>query len=472
MSENITNAGARNARNRSARVRAYAICFFALLILAAFCSGYFLLKDRLFPPPLSLAEGVEVSAVWRVETEGPFRIGDLIPVSLEIEAASGVELRQLPLSASGLDGLEMVKEEAPVDRARKGGWQRSTRYLLTAWRTGTYRLAPANITYYTTAGEEETVAVEPLELEVVSLLPADLTPEAAAALSLKEDKGPVGLPPNYRLLILALVAGACLVLLFFLFRRFARVRGKEGGVAPEDLPPPEPAHLIAGRRLAALRAADFLAAGRIKEYYSELSFCLREYLENRFFFPALEMTGGEILRSPVTAALAVEEQAALTEVLNISDLVKFAKHRPAEETAVAHFALVEEFVEATKEEPPPEEEQTREASETNEENSTNTSDRTNEVDETNETSGVARAHSKANVADETNEASKASGPMKANEAGKIAHARMRASKADKIREASKAGKVSEAGKVGKASEASQASSEKVARVRARRSNQR
>ena len=64
------------------------------------------------------------------------------------------------------------------------------------------------------------------------------------------------------------------------------------------------------------------------------------------------MTSGEILQSPVQAGLPLAQQAALAEVLNLSDLVKFAKHRPAEEAAAALFSLVEEFVEATKEEPP------------------------------------------------------------------------------------------------------------------------
>lgn len=333
-----------------ARLRRLAVSFSAFLVLAAVLGGGFLLlKDRLFPPALSLPEGVKVSAAWRLEAEGPFRIGDLIPVFLEIEGVSGVDVRQLPLSAADLGGLELLKEEEPVTRARKGGWRRRTRYLFTAWRTGDYRLTADNITYYTADGEEAKVAVEPLELTVVSVLPADLTPETA---SLKEDKGPVGLPPDYRPLLLALVTGAFLVLLFLLLRRFARRRGKDGEAAVEELPPPEPAHVIARRRLAALRAADLSAAGKIKEYYSELSFCLREYLENRYHLPALEMTSGEILQSPVQAGLPLTQQAALAEVLNLSDLVKFAKHRPAEETAAALFSLVEEFVEATKEEPP------------------------------------------------------------------------------------------------------------------------
>lgn len=352
-------ANSRNRENggkRRVRLRKPVLYFLAFLALAAvfavLATGYFLLKDRLFPPALSLPEGAKVRAAWRVEAEGPFRIGDLIPVSLEIEGVNGVEVRQLPLSAADLGGLELVQEEAPVTRARKGGWYRRTRYVFTAWRTGDYRLATDNITYYTADGEEATAVVEPLDLTVVSVLPVELGQEEIAGLNIKEDKGPVGLPPDYRPLVIALVTGAFLVLLFLLFRRFVGRRGKSGEEAAEELPPPEPAHVIARRRLAALRAADLLAAGKIKEYYSELSFCLREYLENRYHLPALEMTSGEILKAPVQAGLPLAQQAAFAEVLEVSDLVKFAKHRPAEETAIAHFSLVEEFVEATKEEPP------------------------------------------------------------------------------------------------------------------------
>jgi hypothetical protein len=366
MRKDVTGARGRNGRDgldkeNKARVRRRrpAACFLALLALAAvfavLAAGYFLLKDRLFPPALSLPEGAKVRAAWRMEAEGPFRIGDLIPVSLEIEGVKGVEVRQLPLSAADLGGLELVEEERPVTRARKGGWYRRTRYVFTAWRTGDYRLAAGNITYYTADSEEAKVTVAPLDLTVVSVLPVDLGQEEIAGLNIKEDKGPVGLPPDYRTLVIALVTGAFLVLLFLLLRRFVGRRGKNGEEAAEELPPPEPAHVIARHRLAALRAADLLAAGKIKEYYSELSFCLREYLENRYHLPALEMTSGEILKSPVRAGLPLAQQAALAEVLEVADLVKFAKHRPAVEAATTHFTLVEEFVEATKEEPPAEE---------------------------------------------------------------------------------------------------------------------
>jgi len=327
---------------------------FAVLILGAALSlGFILYKERLFPPPLSLPPGVEVSARWRLEGEGPFRIGDLIPVCFEVEAVNGVDLRLLSLSAVDLDGLELVEEENPVTNPRQGGWQRTTRYLLSPWQTGTYYLAPKEITYRNTSGVEATVVADPLELTVVSLLPANLSAEEQAALTLKEDKGPVGLPPNYRLLALVLTVVLFIILLFILFRRIFRRRTEKEHLPAETLPPSEPAHLIALRRLAALKQSGFMEKGHFKAYYSELSACLREYLENRFHFPALEMTTPEILHSPqITGVLTSQQYADLSGVLQASDLVKFAKHLPTQNSASGCYLTVERFIDETKEKPP------------------------------------------------------------------------------------------------------------------------
>lgn len=328
---------------------------FAVLILsAALGLGFSLFKDHLFSPPLSLPSGVEISARWRLEEQGPFYIGDLIPVCFEVEAVDGIDLSLLPLSPAELGGLELVAEETPVTKPRRGGWQRITRYLLSPWQTGTYRFPPKEIKYRNTSGVESSVVAEPLEFNVVSLLPANLSAEEQAALTIKEDKGPVGLPPNYHLLALVLAVVFFGTFLYILFRRFFRRPGAKDHLEPETAPPAEPPHLIARRRLAALKQSGFLENGLFKPYYSELSACLREYLENRFHLPALEMTTPEILNSlqQMTDILTPEQYSDLPQILNASDLVKFAKHQPTPDAAFDCFLKVEKFIEGTKEEPP------------------------------------------------------------------------------------------------------------------------
>lgn len=325
----------------------------ALITVAALSFGFISLKERFFPPPLSLPPGVEIMAEWRLEEEGPFHIGDLIPIRLEVEGVSALQPRLLPLTVADLGGLELVREEAPVSGRRKGGWQRSVRYLLSPWQVGTFRLPAKEVHYHKNSGASGTITTEPLELTVASLLPTDLKAEDLATLELKGDKGPVGLPPDYRRLGLLLAGGALLTLLVFFIWRLARNgRKKDILLSQEASVPQAPAHLLARRRLAALQQAGFLENGLFKAYYSELSACLREYLEKRFALPALEMTTPEILSSAKTVTLLTEaRQAMLAEVLNTSDLVKFAKHHPTSEAATGAFEQVRAFIEETKEEP-------------------------------------------------------------------------------------------------------------------------
>lgn len=322
----------------------------AVILLGALVFGFIRLKSYLFPPPLSLPAGVEVKAQLLPEKSGPYHIGDLIPVSLEIEAVNGVDLRLLPISVADLGGLELVREEEPVTVRLRGGWRRSVRYFLSAWQTGTYTLPARKISYKSASGEERETVTEPLELVIVSLLPADKSPAELSVLELKGDKGPVDLPPNYGLLRPVLTGVAFIALLILLIRSLLRKRREKDPLRPEVLENYEPAHIIARRRLAALQQAGFLEEGKFKAYYSELSECLREYLEKRFHLPALEMTTREVLNSAGRAKiLSQEQQLALAEVLNSSDLVKFAKYIPAPDEAHKAYDLVSHLIEETKE---------------------------------------------------------------------------------------------------------------------------
>jgi hypothetical protein len=95
--------------------------------------------------------------------------------------------------------------------------------------------------------------------------------------------------------------------------------------------------------------------GREKEYYTQLTDVLRKYIDGRFNIQALEMTSSDLLDE--TKHFQQEYPAAydsLKKVLQISDLVKFAKWHPAPEENDLSLNLSYLFVNQTKEneEPP------------------------------------------------------------------------------------------------------------------------
>ena len=105
-----------------------------------------------------------------------------------------------------------------------------------------------------------------------------------------------------------------------------------------------PPHETALRKLRELKEKELWQKGQIKEYQSELTFIIREYLQDRFTMNALEMTTSEILRE-VPEFVDTEK---LGNILQIADLVKFAKAVPGEEIHEKFMQMAFELVEETK----------------------------------------------------------------------------------------------------------------------------
>ncbi|GAB5538415.1 MAG: hypothetical protein Salg2KO_05180 [Salibacteraceae bacterium] len=109
--------------------------------------------------------------------------------------------------------------------------------------------------------------------------------------------------------------------------------------------PIRPAHEIALERLNELRSKQLWQKGDTKEYYSELTDILREYIELRFHIPALEQTSEEIIQSMRRSPDFDDEIVASTRrVLFLADLVKFAKEKPIGAENDTNLDRVEEFI--------------------------------------------------------------------------------------------------------------------------------
>ena len=102
-----------------------------------------------------------------------------------------------------------------------------------------------------------------------------------------------------------------------------------------------PAHEIAFEKLSELRSKELWQKGKIKAYQSELTFIIREYLENRYEINALELTTDEILRKIPSD---IDDQK-LRNILQIADMVKFAKANPP---ADIHDKFMQEAYELVK----------------------------------------------------------------------------------------------------------------------------
>ncbi len=120
---------------------------------------------------------------------------------------------------------------------------------------------------------------------------------------------------------LAVVAG--IIYLIWYLRKRPKVEKPVVEIKP-DVPP----HAIAINKLQKLRDKKLWQQGSIKEYHSELSDILREYLEKRYVIKTHERTTDEIFAALKYMDIANDYRTKLTQVLILADLVKFAKEKP------------------------------------------------------------------------------------------------------------------------------------------------
>ena len=149
-----------------------------------------------------------------------------------------------------------------------------------------------------------------------------------------------GLFPWIYLLVPLILLG---LLLYFLVRK----KPQEQVLVTVEKPK-EPAHVIALKKLDTIEQEGAWKKGLVKKYQSDLTYTIREYMEGRYDIQALESTTDEISRSLASTDLDHTQISELKEILQIADLVKFAKATPTNDINEEFLTKAKNFVIDTK----------------------------------------------------------------------------------------------------------------------------
>lgn len=135
-----------------------------------------------------------------------------------------------------------------------------------------------------------------------------------------------------------------LVALFFLVKLIKNREQEE--VAPYV--PPIPAHITALASLKQLESTEAWKSLEQKDYYSDLTYTVRLYLEQRFGIKAVEHTTREIIQELKFADISEEDKLHLRKLLSQADMIKFAKMKADQNHGKDSLYKSIEFVEKTK----------------------------------------------------------------------------------------------------------------------------
>ncbi len=114
-------------------------------------------------------------------------------------------------------------------------------------------------------------------------------------------------------------------------------------------------HQKAMKAIEEIKADKMVASENQKEYYTRLTDTLRQYIEERYGFSAMEMTSAEIIER-LSAASDLEALDELRTLFTTADLVKFAKYSKLINENEMNLVNAIEFINSTKVENQPTEE--------------------------------------------------------------------------------------------------------------------
>jgi hypothetical protein len=193
-------------------------------------------------------------------------------------------------------------------------------YLITSFDTGQYVIP--QYTFHTKSGDIKTN-------EIVLTIKSVAVDTTKGIYDIKQpfkvDYGFVDwLRDNWKWVASGLVALlAIIALIIYLIRR-----PKAPAVVKAEVKPIIPPDVEAINRLNALREQKLWQADRVKEYHSELTEIIRQYLEKRYGIKAHEQTSDEIFASLRYMDIADDNRNKLRQILLLADLAKFAKQKP------------------------------------------------------------------------------------------------------------------------------------------------
>ncbi len=258
------------------------------------------------------------------------------PFTLELEASGPAGTRYTFPGEAADDSFTL---RTPLDSAagKTPPPEGVHRYEAAVFALGRAEIPPIPVSYRLPDGTTGEARSRPLTLKVVSTLPRDPQEQKLADI-----RGPLALSvaPAFWLAValLLLLAGAAVV---WLLRRRRR-RAAPGTVSAPELPPDTEAL----RALDALAGSGLLAAREYRTFYIRLTEVAKRYLERRLSAPVLEMTTAEtlaFLRGHPSAGLLL---AAVRDLAEAADRIKFAKGEGLAAEAERHLAAVRALVPA------------------------------------------------------------------------------------------------------------------------------
>ena len=265
-------------------------------------------------------------------------IGDQTDMHLQVTHEANERVDWPQLGEDLQPGIEIVDRTIVDSTTLPDGRVQLNQYLtLTSFKDSLFAIDPIVFT-----SGEDSFWTEPLALNVIQPFEVD---SSLAITDIKDiEKAPIWWWGIIRWILLAIGLGAAGYGAYRAWKWYQKNRQpEEEQVNPELL---RPADEVALEKLDAIKEAKIWKDGKIKEYQTDLTDVVREYIGRRFDVHSTEKTSDETLMA-MKPLLEKDLYTRLKSMLQLADLVKFAKWHTTPDENEQALTTAYDFVRTT-----------------------------------------------------------------------------------------------------------------------------
>lgn len=279
------------------------------------------------------AQSVSVSAY--LDTNA-IKIGEQTVFHLNTRFITGSSWDEPQLSDSLTSKIEIIKK-LPWDTAENddGTWEIKRKYLITSFDSGYHVIPPLLFKQ-----DGDSVFTEPHLLQVKTI-PVDTTEAYKPIKGIRHE--PLNFSDFIPWILGALIILAAAILILVLVKRMKKKSPDYSIPQKPQLPPGQEAL----KRLDELKEQKLWQHDQTKKYYIELTTIIRHYIERQFKIDSEELTSRETLEQ-IKLKIPEEAYEKLKQLLELADLVKFARMKPLPDEISRSSQQAYDFVQLTK----------------------------------------------------------------------------------------------------------------------------
>jgi len=269
-------------------------------------------------------------------------IGEQTGIELKVTVDSGkkVEFAQFDSMQHMIPGIEVVKSEDPDTQLLNDGkrMQLIKKYVVTSFDSSLYYIPPMTVKVDGKEYASKNLALKVMTFDIDTLKMDSIygfKPEMKPPFSWDDWKPVIWMGVGLLLLVAMLIYVIIRLITNKPIIHHIKLRQH---VAP---------HKVAMQKIAQIKEDNLVQSEDSKEYYTQLTDTLRQYISERFKFNAMEMTSTEIIQH-LQAENDEEALKELRELFQTADLVKFAKYTTLFNENDRNLVTAVEYINQTK----------------------------------------------------------------------------------------------------------------------------